>query len=98
MGKKPKARPVTITRVAFDPEAEQALAALPEKFRGQIARRIDALAQNPHPAGSKRLHGEVGPYGETVYRERSGDYRVVYVVRGQTVIVLKVDDRKDVYR
>jgi len=43
VGKKPKARPVTITRVAFDPEAEQALAALPEKFRGQIAQIDDTI-------------------------------------------------------
>jgi mRNA interferase RelE/StbE len=98
VGKKPKAQPVVIAHVVLDGAAERALAMLPKKFRGQIARRIDALVQNPHPTGSKKLHGEVGPYGETLYRERSGDYRIVYVIREQTVVVLDVDDRKDVFR
>jgi mRNA-degrading endonuclease RelE of RelBE toxin-antitoxin system len=29
---------------------------------------------------------------------RSGDYRILYVVRGMIVCVLDIDNRKDVYR
>jgi mRNA interferase RelE/StbE len=63
--------------------------------RDRIARRIQALTDNPRPFGSEKLEGF-----ETTYRVRQGDYRIVYdiddVVR--TVFVLKVRHRKDVYR
>jgi hypothetical protein len=38
--------------------------------------------------------------GEPVYRERSGDYRILYVVRTNPdlVLILDIDHRKDVYR
>ena len=35
---------------------------------------------------------------ERVYRERSGDYRILYVVRDSIVVVIDIDNRKDVYR
>jgi len=35
---------------------------------------------------------------ERVYRVRSGDYRILYCVRGIIVVVLDIDNRKDVYR
>jgi mRNA interferase RelE/StbE len=69
------------------------------KVRGQIKRKIEALAANPHPPGCKKLVG-VDNEGEVVYRIRSGDYRVLYVVRSnpQQIIVLDIDNRKDIYR
>jgi mRNA-degrading endonuclease RelE of RelBE toxin-antitoxin system len=46
---------------------------VPVKIRGQIKRRIEALAENPTPPGSKKLHGVMD--GENpVYRARQGDY------------------------
>ena len=35
-----------------------------------------------------------------MYRERSGDYRILYVVRSNPaeVMILDIDNRKDVYR
>jgi mRNA interferase RelE/StbE len=72
---------------------------VPSKVRGQIKRRIEALAVDPLPAGSKKLVG-VSHGGHDVYRIRSGDYRIVYSARTnpQQVIVLKIGDRKDIYR
>ena len=73
--------------------------AIPAKVRGQIRRKIEALAANPHPQGCKKLMG-VDNEGEDVYRIRSGDYRVLYVVRAnpQQIIILDIDHRKDIYR
>lgn len=63
--------------------------------RERIARRIQALAENPHPYGSKKLEGL-----EYTYRVRQGDYRIVYDIDdvSATVFVLKIRLRKDVYR
>lgn len=63
-------------------------------------RKAKALMQDPHPKGSKPLKGVTTSDGEIVYRERSGDYRILYVVRGNPmqIVILDVDHRKDVYR
>lgn len=70
---------------------------VPSKIRGQIKRRIETLAANPTPPGSKKLHGVMD--GENpVYRARQGDYRILYSVRGVIIVILDIDHRKDVYR
>lgn len=69
----------------------------PAKIRGQIKRRIEALAANPTPPGCKKLLGVMD--GEhPVYRVRQGDYRILYSVRPVIIVILDIDHRKDVYR
>ena len=70
---------------------------VPTKIRGQIRRRIEALAANPTPPGCKKLIGVMdGEY--PVYRARQGDYRILYSVRGVIIVILDIGHRKDVYR
>jgi mRNA interferase RelE/StbE len=56
---------------------------------------VEALDENPFPAGSRKLKGE-----ERAYRIRVGDYRIIYDVLRDVlvVLVLSVGHRKDVYR
>lgn len=84
--------------LSFDAEALKYLETIPKKQRQQIISRIDALSKNPHPSSSKPLQGmKVGK--ERVFRERSGDYRILYTVRDDdTILVLDIGHRKDVYR
>jgi mRNA interferase RelE/StbE len=72
---------------------------VPSKIRGQLKRRIEALTLDPRPAGSKKLVG-VSDGDHDVYRIRSGDYRIVYSVRGNPhqIIVFRIGNRKDIYR
>jgi mRNA interferase RelE/StbE len=70
---------------------------IPTKMRGQIKRRIEALAANPTPPGSKKLIGFMD--GENpIYRVRQGDYRILYSVRPLIIVILNIDHRKDAYR
>jgi len=70
---------------------------VPAKIRGQIKKRIEALAANPTPPGSKKLCGVVdGDY--PVHRVRQGDYRILYSVRPVIIVILDIGHRKDVYR
>lgn len=70
---------------------------VPRKIRGQIKKRIVALAENPAPRGSRKLQGVTdGEY--PVYRIRQGDYRILYSVRPIIIVILDIDHRKDVYR
>lgn len=64
-----------------------------------VLRRVDAailaLADNPHPLGSKKLRGV-----EHLYRIRVGDFRVVYSVEDEPMVILVVHigNRRDIYR
>lgn len=72
---------------------------VPVKIRGQIKRRIQALASNSIPPGSKKVHG-VTDGDDPVYRVRQGDYRILYVVKDNPseIVILDIGHRKDVYR
>ncbi len=61
----------------------------------RIGKKIDKLAENPRPPGVEKLSGK-----ENIYRVRSGDYRVIYQIEDEIlyVAVLKVGNRKEVYR
>lgn len=82
-------------RIELSRGAEKALAALPGEARRRIASKIDALAENPRPPGTKKLTGE-----DDLYRVRVGDYRVVYEIRDRVliVLVLNIGHRREVYR
>lgn len=70
---------------------------IPAKIRGQVKRRIETLAANPLPPGSKKLVGVMD--GECpVHRVRQGDYRILYSIRPVIIVILDIDHRKDVYR
>lgn len=69
------------------------------KLDRQIARRvlraIDALADEPRPLGCLQLTG-----GEGGLRIRVGDYRIVYDIHDDelVVLVLHLGHRREVYR
>jgi mRNA interferase RelE/StbE len=65
------------------------------KTRERIVGRIHALAANPRPPGAKKLSGL-----NDRYRLREGDFRILYEIQDAIllVVVVKVADRKDVYR
>ena len=65
---------------------------IPKELRDQIHRDLRNLESTPFPSGTyiKRLKGFRPP----VYRLRSGDFRVLYHIQENSVIILRVIDRK----
>jgi mRNA interferase RelE/StbE len=65
---------------------------IPKEPRAHIHQDITALESTPFPAGNRirRLRGFRPP----VYRLRSGNFRVLYHIHGDTVTILRVIDRK----
>ena len=61
----------------------------------RIIERAEQLAQNPHPADSKKLKD-----AHDSYRIRIGDYRLIYQIdkREKIVLIQTVRHRKDAYR
>ena len=82
-------------RVEIRPAAVKALAALAKADQRRIARKIDGLAKDPRPPGVEKLAGVDG-----LYRVRSGDYRIVYEIQDERVLVLvvRIGHRREVYR
>jgi mRNA interferase RelE/StbE len=80
--------------IDFKPSAKESLGKIPQPHRQRIATRIDRLAENPRPRGVKKLSDK-----ERLYRIRVGDYRVVYRINDDILLVLvvRVGSRGDVY-
>ena len=82
-------------RVEITPSAQRELSKLPKNVQKRVDERIQALAENPRPPGSKKLEGEDG-----FHRIRVGDYRIVYQIKDKVllVLVIRIGNRREVYR
>ena len=60
----------------------------------RLEQAIDQLAANPRPAGAKQLSGQTG------YRVRVGDYRILYDIDddARQIIIYRVKHRREAYR
>ena len=81
--------------VLFKRSADKALQKLPEKVQRRIVLAASELAVEPRPVGCVNLEGE-----DNLWRIRVGDYRIVYTIEDQKlmVLVVRIAHRKDVYR
>ncbi len=82
-------------QIIIRPTAEKSLDKIPLPARRRIADALEALRGDPRPAGVVKLTGD-----ENLWRIRVGNYRVVYEIHDDRliVLVLRVAHRKDVYR
>lgn len=81
-------------RVEVRPAALKALRKIDSADRLRIQGVIALLAQDPRPPGARALTGRPG------LRVRVGDYRVIYTVVDDVllVVVITVGHRREVYR
>ncbi|MDT0264282.1 type II toxin-antitoxin system RelE family toxin [Jatrophihabitans lederbergiae] len=82
-------------RITIAPAAARQL----RKFDPQVRRRIQAalelLSSNPRPPAATQLVGGAGEW-----RVRTGDYRIVYEIKDEelVVLVLRVGHRREIYK
>ena len=74
--------------------AAKEIEALPPKDRRRVVTKIEGLSRNPRPPGCEKLSGQ------EKYRLRRGDYRILYEIIDQRLLVtvVRVGNRRDVYR
>lgn len=74
--------------------AAKELERVPTKDRRRIVDRIAGLAHDPRPPACEKLSGE------DKYRIRQGDYRILYEIVDDRLIVtvVRVGNRRDVYK
>ena len=82
-------------RIEVSPAAQRQLKKLDRSILVQVAARIDSLADDPRPSGCEKLSGY-----DSLHRVRVGDYRIVYAVKDELllVIVVKVGSRAEIYQ
>ena len=87
-------RAVELTAALIAPTALRLLRTLDPPARRRAQAAIELLADQPRPSGAKKL---VGGGGE--WRVRAGDYRIVYEVHDDVLVVLvvAVGHRRDIY-
>ena len=61
----------------------------------RIIEAVENLSVNPYYTGTRKLQG-----CEQLYRIRVGEYRIVYSVKNEVLLVeiIRVGHRKDIYR
>lgn len=80
-------------RIELRPAALKALRKVDPQDRRRIQGAIALLGEDPRPPGAKTLQGRDG------LRVRVGNYRIIYTVQDDVllVVVVTVGHRKDVY-
>ncbi len=80
-------------RIALRPAAVRALRKLDPPVRHRLQGAIALLAQDPRPPAARALQGRPG------LRVRVGDYRIIYTVTDDVllVVVVTIGHRREVY-
>ena len=81
-------------RIVVKKSVSKDLKKIPKKDVLRILEAIKSLAQDPRPPQSKKLSGQER------YRLRQGNYRILYSIEDEQLIVqvVKVGNRRDIYR
>lgn len=83
--------------IEFVKSARKDFEKLPAKIRERVAEALKILSLNPYSEllKVKKLKG-----AEDLFRIRLGDYRVVYEIRNEMliVVVIKIGHRSEIYR
>ena len=80
-------------KVRISPAALAELASLHEPVVSRVNRVMARLADWPNVSGAKPLRDRLKGH----YRVRAGDWRIVFTVVGDAVIVVRIANRRDVY-
>ena len=84
-----------IYKVEFTRAAEKQVRKLPRGMQERVVAAVGSLELNPRPVGCKKLVGK-----DTTWRIRVGDYRVIYDVLDDVLLVtvVRAAHRRDAYR
>lgn len=82
-------------RVEVTPAAVRQMRKLDPMARRRVQAAVELLADEPRPSGAQKLAGAKGEW-----RVRTGDYRIVYEINDNILLVLVValGHRRDIYR
>ncbi len=79
----------------FNPQALKILQKLPKDIQKRIIKKLDYFisSTNPLTFAESLINYDIGQY-----RFRIGDYRVIFDLEDQTIIILTLGNRRDIYK
>ncbi len=82
-------------KIDVKPAALRSLRKLPQEVQKRVARRIEALARNPRPAGAEKLKGL-----PDLYRLRLGitAFFIRFQDKNLLVLVVQIGHRREIYK
>ncbi len=82
-------------RIEFKEKAAKELGSLPPQIRGRILEKLKfySFQESPLKFAQKLTDFRFGEY-----RFRIGDYRILFDCQDNTIIILKIGHRKDIYK
>jgi len=80
-------------RVVLTQRALRDLENIDKKTQNRIAARLKEYAQAPFKYARKLINPHIG-----TYRFRIGDYRVIFDVDDETIVILRIGHRQSIYR
>ncbi|VVS91081.1 type II toxin-antitoxin system RelE family toxin [Desulfoluna spongiiphila] len=81
--------------IEFRPSVLKSLKRFPKRDLVRIKKKIEELGQNLPEPNTTKMKGN-----NEFHRVRTGDYRIIYEIHGDRLVVLivKVGHRKDIYQ
>lgn len=81
--------------IEFRPSVLKSLKRFPKRDLVRIKKKIEELGRNLPEPNTTKMKGN-----NSFHRVRTGDYRIVYEIHGDRLVVLivKVGHRKDIYQ
>jgi mRNA interferase RelE/StbE len=80
-------------RLVFTRRAARDLEALEPEVRRRIGEALERYRQEPLRNARRMAHPTLGGY-----RFRAGDYRIIFDMEGEEIVVLRVGHRSHIYR
>ena len=79
----------------FKLQAVKDLKKLPKEIQKRIIKKLDFFVSSPNPLffADKLIHFEIGQY-----RFRIGDYRIIFDIEEEKIIILTLGHRKEIYK
>lgn len=78
-------------KVIWDEKAYEALSKLEPIISKRIEKKVSELAENPYYKDIRKLRGM------NAFRLRVGDYRVIFEIEKDIIMVLKIGHRRNIY-
>ncbi len=84
-------------KIEYNKKYLKDLEKIPPVFRKNIREKISSLMVDPRPDGCKKFQGSKKIL---LYRIRCGDYRIVYAINDDVllVLVIEIGHRREIYR
>jgi mRNA interferase RelE/StbE len=79
--------------LVYTHSAAKDIAKLDSIAKKRLKKKLELLASDPHHYSKKLVNSCIG-----TYRYRVGDYRVIFDLDGDSIVVLRVGHRREIYR